>query len=60
MEAQIIALVVSLIFMFVVMLLCRELTCWYFKLTKIVELLEKIEKKGEVNDRAQEETDKAA
>jgi len=28
-----------------VIFICREITCWYFKLTEIVELLEKINNK---------------
>ena len=30
---------------FLVLLVCREITCWYFKLSKIVDLLEQQNKK---------------
>jgi len=38
------ALLMSLLIL-LVLLLCREITCWYFKLTEIRDLLRSIEKK---------------
>ena len=34
------AIIVTLIIAFAVLLICRELMCWYFKINKLVELME--------------------
>jgi hypothetical protein len=39
------SMVLYVIIWLVVFLLCREIVCWYFKLTKIVNLLESIDQR---------------
>lgn len=44
----------GLVVLFIIMLLFRELACWYWKINKIVKLLEKIEKNTNKNEIVQE------
>jgi len=36
---------VVIIVVFIIFLVCREITCWYFKFNRMVELLEEINEK---------------
>lgn len=50
-----IAVIVILAILFLVFLICREITCWYFKLTEISETLSRIEgRMKNLDERAKE------
>jgi len=36
------AIVITLLFLFIIFIICRELTCWYWKINETIEILKDI------------------